>query len=66
MALGLLTFVNCYSVRWSMNVANVFTFAKLLAVFVIIIFGFANIIQGQSLFFSFSPSSQVKRGIEAS
>lgn len=44
---GFLTFINCRSVRWAMNVQDVFTFAKLLALGVIIISGLVHIIAGK-------------------
>jgi len=44
---GFLTFINCRSVRWAMNVQDVFTFAKLLSLVVIILSGLVHIIRGK-------------------
>lgn len=42
-----LTFVNCYSVKWATSVQDIFTYAKLLALFIIIAVGAYLLAQGQ-------------------
>jgi amino acid transporter len=42
----LLTFVNCYSVEWATKVQDIFTYAKLLALFIIIAVGVYLLSQG--------------------
>ena len=44
---GVLTFVNCYSVTWATRVQDVFTFAKLLALVIIIITGIYMLAKGE-------------------
>ncbi|XP_076358391.1 large neutral amino acids transporter small subunit 2-like [Tachypleus tridentatus] len=48
LALGFLTYINCRSVRWAMNVQDIFTGAKLLALVIIIITGVVNLFQGET------------------
>ncbi|KAG8183752.1 hypothetical protein JTE90_029333 [Oedothorax gibbosus] len=52
----ILTFVNCWDVKWSMNVQNVFTFGKLFALAIIIITGLVQLGYGQTQHFTFEGS----------
>ncbi|GFU20251.1 hypothetical protein TNCV_4933321 [Trichonephila clavipes] len=42
----ILTFVNCWDVKWSMTVQNLFTFAKLVALVIIILTGVVQLCYG--------------------
>lgn len=42
-----LTFVNCWDVGWATKVQDIFTYAKLLALFIIIITGVYQLTQGE-------------------
>ncbi|GIY11698.1 y+L amino acid transporter 2 [Caerostris darwini] len=52
----ILTFINCWDVKWSMTVQNVFTFAKLAALVIIIITGIVQLGYGQTQHFNFEGS----------
>lgn len=43
-----LTFVNCWDVKWATSVQDIFTFAKLAALFIIIAMGAYLLAQGES------------------
>ncbi|CRK92091.1 CLUMA_CG005658, isoform A [Clunio marinus] len=51
-----LTFINCYSVKWATSVQDVFTYAKLLALFIIIAVGAYLLIQGNVQYFTFEDT----------
>lgn len=48
--LVVLTFVNCYSVKWATSVQDIFTYAKLIALFIIIAFGVYLLSTGENKF----------------
>lgn len=52
----ILTFVNCWSVRWSTFVQDVFTYGKLLALAIIILTGVYQLTQGKTEHFTFDGS----------
>ena len=43
----MLTFVNCWEVKWATFVQDIFTYAKLLALFIIIATGVYQLTQGE-------------------
>ncbi|XP_058792788.1 Y+L amino acid transporter 2 isoform X2 [Phymastichus coffea] len=49
----ILAFVNCWDVKWATRVQDVFTYAKLLALFIIIGTGIYQLAMGQMQFFTF-------------
>ena len=46
---GVLAFINCWNVRWATTVQDVFTYAKLLALFIIMATGVVQLGKGESL-----------------
>ncbi|XP_050304572.1 large neutral amino acids transporter small subunit 1 [Anthonomus grandis grandis] len=50
----ILTFVNCYDVKWATRVQDIFTYAKLLALFIIIAAGIYQLSQGHHTHFTFN------------
>ncbi|XP_018318418.1 large neutral amino acids transporter small subunit 1 isoform X2 [Agrilus planipennis] len=49
-----LTFVNCYDVKWATRVQDVFTYAKLVALFIIIAAGVYELAKGHTEYFTFT------------
>ena len=45
---GILAFINCWNVRWATAVQDVFTYAKLLALFIIMATGVVQLGKGES------------------
>ena len=46
---GILAFINCWNVRWATAVQDVFTYAKLLALFIIMATGVVQLGKGGSI-----------------
>ncbi|XP_022082435.1 b(0,+)-type amino acid transporter 1-like isoform X2 [Acanthaster planci] len=56
LAILLIVFINCASVKWATSVQNFFTAAKILALIIIIVVGFVKLIQGEVRYLSPSVS----------
>jgi len=54
----ILTFVNCWNVKWATRVQDVFTAAKLFALAVIILTGFVQLCRGQTQHFTFKDTEE--------
>ncbi|KAI1288020.1 Y+L amino acid transporter 2 [Halotydeus destructor] len=54
--IGLLTFVNCWDVKWSTRVQDLFTYGKLFALVTIIVTGFFQLGKGNTEHFNFDNS----------
>lgn len=52
-----LTFVNCWDVKWATNVQDIFTYAKLLALFIIIATGIYQLCLGKVEYFTFDNTN---------
>ena len=55
---GVLTFVNCWEVKWATFVQDIFTYAKLLALFVIMATGVYQLSQGKVENFTWDNTQQ--------
>ncbi|XP_071511176.1 b(0,+)-type amino acid transporter 1-like [Diadema antillarum] len=52
LSIGIICFINCYSVRWANAVQVIFTAAKLFALVIIVIVGFVKLCQGGTQYLS--------------
>lgn len=59
---GILTFINCYDVKWATRVQDIFTYAKLLALFIIIAAGVYQLFEGKSSAFNFLQKGHLPTG----
>ncbi|KAL0114225.1 hypothetical protein PUN28_011495 [Cardiocondyla obscurior] len=53
----ILAFINCWDVKWATRVQDIFTYAKLLALFVIIFTGAYQLFTGHTQYFTFDNSN---------
>ncbi|XP_046750516.1 Y+L amino acid transporter 2 isoform X1 [Diprion similis] len=51
-----LAFINCWDVQWATRVQDIFTYAKLLALFIIIVTGFWQLCNGKTEYFTFEDT----------